>query len=169
MGEVRIRAAESGDAARLVVLASAIAAESPGWLLADSRWRSAGEERRYIRALHRHPDAALLVAESDGELVGRLSVMRDPHPSSTHVADLGLMVAASQRRQGIGSLLLVAAEVWATSANVTKLELHVFPHNEPAMALYEKLGYEREGLRKRHYKRPDGRFVDAILMAKLLD
>ena len=33
--------------------------EPEGWLLADSRWRSVADERRYIRALQRHPDAAL--------------------------------------------------------------------------------------------------------------
>ena len=32
---------------------------------------------------------------------------------------------------------------------MTKLELHVFPHNDPAIALYERLGYAREGLRHR--------------------
>lgn len=165
---IRLRPAEPGDAARLVALASAIGAEPDGWLLADSRWRSVGDERRYIRALQRYPDAALFVAEEARELVGRLSITRDPHPSSSHVADLGLMVAASHRRHGIGSELLRAAEEWARRAQVTKLELHVFPHNAPAIALYEKLGYEREGFRKHHYRRPDGRLVDAILMAKQL-
>ena len=48
-----------------------------------------------------------------------------------------------------------------------KLELHVFPHNEAAIALYEGLGYEREGYRRDHYRRADG-FVDAILMAKMI-
>ncbi len=166
---VLVRPAEPGDAGRLVELASSIAGEAQGWLLADSHWRSSGDERRYIRALHRHPDAALFVAEAGGELVGRLSVMRDPNPSSAHVADLGLMVAAARRRQGIGALLMAAAEAWARRAEVTKLELHVFPHNQPAIALYEKLGYQREGYRKRQYRRPDGRFVDAILMAKILE
>ncbi len=165
---VFLREAEPGDAVQLVALASAIGAEPEGWLLADSRWRSVGEERRYIRALQRYPDAALYVAESGGALVGRLSITRDPHPGSAHVADLGLMVAASHRRCGIGSELMHAAEEWASHAGVTKLELHVFPHNSAAIALYEKLGYKREGFRKRHYKRPDGRFVDAILMAKQL-
>ena len=47
---------------------------------------------------------------------------------------------------------------------LTKLELHVFPHNEGAIALYDRFGFEREGYRKRHYRRPDG-YVDAILMA----
>jgi RimJ/RimL family protein N-acetyltransferase len=164
-----VRPAELRDAERLVALASSIAGEAEGWLLADSRWRSPGDERRYIRALRRHPDAALFVAEAEGELVGRLSLMRDPHPASRHVADLGLMVAASHRRRGIGTALMAAAEAWARGAEVAKLELHVFPHNEPALALYEKLGYEREGYRTRHYLRPEGRFVDAILMAKLLE
>ena len=51
---------------------------------------------------------------------------------------------------------------------MTKLELHVFPHNEAAIALYESFGFEREGYRKRHYRRRDG-YVDAILMALVLD
>jgi RimJ/RimL family protein N-acetyltransferase len=163
---VRIRAADPGDAAELVALASAVGSEPEGWLLADSRRRSVAEERRYIRALRRHPDGALIVAEADGMVVGRLSIVRDPHPASTHVADLGLMVAASHRRRGIGRALLVAAENWARRAGVSKLELHVFPHNAPALALYEAAGYEREGFRRRHYRRPDGAYVDAVLMAK---
>jgi RimJ/RimL family protein N-acetyltransferase len=166
---VRIRPAVPGDAGQLAELASAVASEEEGWLLADARWRSAGEERRYIRALQRHPDAALFVAEDEvGRLVGRLSLMRDPHPSSAHVADLGLMVAAAHRRRGVGSALMQAAESWARRAGVSKLELHVFPHNEPAIALYEKLGYEREGLRRKQYTLPDGRPADVILMAKHL-
>jgi RimJ/RimL family protein N-acetyltransferase len=163
---VLVRRAEPGDAAALVALASAVGAEPEGWLLADARWRSVADERRYIRALRRHPDGALLVADADGVVVGRLSIARDPHPASAHVADLGLMVAASHRRLGIGRALLQAAEEWAHASRVTKLELHVFPHNEPAIALYEERGYEREGFRRQHYRRPDGTFVDAVLMAK---
>ncbi len=168
MSVVRVRPAVPADAARLVALASAVASEAEGWLLADAGWRSVGEERRYIRAVQRHPDAALLVAERGAEIVGRLSIVRDPHPSSAHVADLGLMVAAPRRRRGIGSALMCAAEVWARRAEISKLELHVFPHNHAALALYAKLGYQREGLRVDHYRRPDGELLDAILMAKRL-
>jgi RimJ/RimL family protein N-acetyltransferase len=166
---VRVRPALPADAGSLVALASAVAAEPEGWLLAESRWRSESDERRYIRALQRHPDAALLVAELEtGELVGRLSLMRDPHPASAHVADLGLMVAFGHRRRGIGTALMTAAETWARGSRVRKLELHVFPHNEPAINLYEKLGYEREGLRRGHYARTEGGYTDVVLMAKQL-
>ena len=161
---ISIRAARPEDAATLVALGATVGREPEAWLLSTDGWRSVTEERRYIRALKRHPDAAVFVAEDDGAIVGRLSVARDPHTASRHVADLGLMVAASHRRRGVGRALLEQAVAWARDSGVLKLELHVFPWNEPALKLYEQFGFEREGLRKAHYRR-DGEYVDAILMA----
>ncbi|HEV8687484.1 MAG TPA: GNAT family protein [Gaiellaceae bacterium] len=159
-----IRRAEPGDAAALVELATAVGSEPGGWLITTNNWRGVGEERRYLRSIRRYPHAAVYVAEAPEGIVGRLSVGRDPHPASHHVADLGLMVAESHRRLGIGWALLEAAVDWARASGVQKLELHVFPHNEAAIRLYERFGFEREGYRRRHYRRPNG-FVDAILMA----
>ena len=163
-----VRHAEPGDAASLVELARAVGAEEEGWLITGGEWRSAAEERRYLRSIRRHPHAAVLVAEDDGAIVGRLSVARDLHPASEHVGDVGLMVARDYRRRGVGKALMEGAEEWARSVGIRKLELHVFPHNEPAIALYEGLGYDREGFRWRHYRR-GSEFVDAILMAKELE
>jgi putative acetyltransferase len=161
---VVVRPAAPGDAAALVALAKAVGAEPEGWLIADSSWRSAAEERRYLKALRRYAHAAVFVAETPSGIVGRLSLARDSHPASYHVADLGLMVAAQHRRRGIGRALLVKAVEWARESGVRKLELHVFPHNEPAIKLYEDFGFVREGYRKAQYRR--GReYVDAILMA----
>jgi RimJ/RimL family protein N-acetyltransferase len=162
-----IRPAHTRDAAALVALAEEIASEPEGWLISDGGWRTAADERRYLRAIRRYRDAAVFVAESEDGIVGRLSVGRDPHPASRHVADLGLMVADGYRRRGIGRALLEQAVAWAREAGVRKLELHVFPWNEPAIHLYEQFGFEREGLRKDHYRR-GGEYVDAILMALLL-
>ena len=166
---VTIRPAQPEDAATLVALGATVGREPEAWLLNSDGWRSVGEERRYIRARKRHPDAAVYVADDDGAVVGRLSVARDPHSASRHVADLGIMVAATHRRRGIGSALLAAAERWARQAGVTKLELHVLPHNAPAIGLYGKHGYELEGVRRAQYRRACGDYVDAILMAKLLE
>ncbi|MEO5577305.1 MAG: GNAT family N-acetyltransferase [Gaiellaceae bacterium] len=165
---IQIRPARPEDAAMLVALGAAIGREPEAWLLNTDAWRSVADERRYVRALRRHPDAAVFVAEDEGAIVGRLSLARDPHSASRHVADLGLMVAASHRRLGIGRALLEQAVAWARDAGVLKVELHVFPWNEPAIGLYEQFGFEREGLRKAHYHR-GGELVDAILMAYRLD
>ncbi|HZT52935.1 MAG TPA: GNAT family protein [Gaiellaceae bacterium] len=162
----RIRRAEPSDAEQLARLADAVSSEPGGWLISVAgEWRSPGDERRYLKALRRYPHAAVFVAErDDGAVVGRLSVGRDPHPASAHVADIGLMVARDARRRGVGTALLQAAVGWAREAGVRKLELHVFPWNDAAIALYESFGFEREGYRKRHYRR-GGEYVDAILMA----
>ncbi len=166
-----VRPADPGDAEALTRLAEAVSAEPEGWLIsANGEWRSVGDERRYLKALRRYPNAAVLVAErSDGEIIGRLSVARDTHPASAHVADVGLMVAKDARGKGVGRALLAATVEWARDAGIRKLELHVFPWNEPAIRLYERFGFEREGYRRAHYRRSgDGVDVDAVLMAYVL-
>ena len=161
---VLVRAATPADAESLAALGGAVGAESEGWLISDENWRSAGNERRYLKSLRRYPHAAVFVAETPEGIVGRLSIARDSHPASYHVADLGLMVAQDRRRQGVGTALIEEALKWARSSGIKKVELHVLPHNEPAIALYEKLGFRREGFRHGHYRRGD-EYVDAILMA----
>ena len=161
---MKVRRAEASYAEQLAELGAAVGSEPEGWLVTTNGWRDVGEERRYLRAIRRYPNAAVFVADDDGVVVGRLSVARDQHPASRHVADLGLMVAATHRRRGIGTALLHAAVDWAKHAGVRKLELHVFPYNTGAIKLYEQFGFVEEGYRRGHYRRGD-EYVDAILMA----
>jgi RimJ/RimL family protein N-acetyltransferase len=161
---VIVRPAHPADADGLAKLGHAVGSEPEGWLVSTNGWRDASDERRYLRAIRRYPNAAVYVAEEDGVIVGRLSIARDQHPASRHVADLGLMVAADHRRRGVGTALLEAAVEWARQAGVLKLELHVFPWNKAAIALYDRFGFVREGYRRGHYRRGE-EYVDAILMA----
>ena len=152
------RPARPGDAAALVALASAVGVGAGGLAdLATSRWRSVADERRYLRALRRHPDAAVFVAET------RRRDRRPPldlaRPASREPPRRRPRPDGRRRRtgaQGVGTALLEQAVEWARAAGVRKLELHVFPHNEPAIALYEKFGFEREGYRREHYRRGGG-------------
>jgi RimJ/RimL family protein N-acetyltransferase len=159
-----IRPADPADAEGLSELGEAVGSEPEGWLVTTNGWRDASDERRYLRAIRRYPNAAVFVAEDEGRIVGRLSLARDQHPASRHVADLGLMVAITHRRRGIGKALLEAAVGWGRDSGVRKLELHVFPWNDAAIALYERFGFVKEGYRHAHYRRGD-EYVDAILMA----
>ena len=66
-----------------------------------------------------------------------------------------------------GGRMLIEAALDARPPYVHKIELEVWPHNEAAIGLYERLGFEREGLRRDHYRRRDGRLHSSLIMARL--
>ena len=59
--------------------------------------------------------------------------------------------------------MIIAAEVMGSK----KIILEVRVSNKVAYGLYQKLGFEGIGLRKRYYRLPDGR-EDAHVMSKSL-
>ena len=115
------------------------------------------------------PPEAHLVAELDGRLAGYIRVKpASPLRENAHVLGIvGLAVAPADRRRGVASALLAAAEQHARDRGARKLSLRVLSTNETAMRLYERLGFQREGALRDEF-RIDGRFVDDVLMAKQL-
>ncbi|MEB3358977.1 MAG: GNAT family N-acetyltransferase [Synechococcales bacterium] len=57
-----------------------------------------------------------------------------------------LYVAPEHRRCGLGTALMHHAERWATQRGDRQISLQVFCHNQPALALYEKLGYHAQAI-----------------------
>lgn len=51
-------------------------------------------------------------------------------------------VDAAYRRQGIGRALMEYAQVWAKAQGYTQIGLQVFTNNQPAIDLYQQLGYQ---------------------------
>lgn len=73
-------------------------------------------------------------------------------------------VAPWARRQGVGQALMTAAIGMARGAGANEMFLEVDVDNAGAVALYERLGFARAGLRKAYYDRgPNGR-ADALVM-----
>jgi GNAT superfamily N-acetyltransferase len=57
-----------------------------------------------------------------------------------------LYVEPAYRRQGIASALIKNVESWAKSQGYTQIGLQVFTTDRPAIALYEKLGYQMQSI-----------------------
>lgn len=55
-----------------------------------------------------------------------------------------LYVLPQYRRQGIGSALMCYAENWARARGDHQIGLQVFQFNQPALNLYQQLGYETQ-------------------------
>jgi ribosomal protein S18 acetylase RimI-like enzyme len=53
-----------------------------------------------------------------------------------------LYVDPNYRRQGIGKALMEYAQTWAKEQGYTQIGLQVFTNNQPAIDLYQQLGYQ---------------------------
>lgn len=108
----------------------------------------------------------ILVAEIDGRVVGGAG-FEVRQNRSRHVGSFGMGVDVEYQRRGVGSALMAAiidlADNWY---NLRRLELEVYADNAAAVALYKKFGFEVEGLYRKFAYR-DGKFVDALAMARL--
>ena len=109
-----------------------------------------------------------LLAEVDARVVGNATLVVHRHaPRRAHAGELGIAVHPRWQRRGVGDALLRALVVLADNwLNLRRLELVVFVDNAAARRLYEKLGFEAEGTH-REYAYRDGRFVDAVSMARI--
>lgn len=104
------------------------------------------------------------VALTGSDVVGWCDISRHTFPSHAHAGHLGMGIMPSYRGQGLGRRLIEATLQAARDAGIERVELSVHADNSRAIALYEKVGFVREGLARRSV-RIDGRYKDAIHMA----
>jgi putative acetyltransferase len=102
-----------------------------------------------------------------GKVVGEISLQTFDNPRRKHAGSIGMVVHDAHAGKGIGSALLAEicdqADRWL---NLARLELTVWTDNARAIGLYEKFGFEQEGV-LRSYAWRDGAYADALCMARL--
>ena len=95
--------------------------------------------------LIRSPDAEVVVAELDGQIVGSGYVRIDPAEPflrHRHHGYLGFMyVRPEHRGRGINQRVIDALEQWAKARGLTELRLEVFLHNRSAVRAYKRAGF----------------------------
>ena len=70
----------------------------------------------------------------------------DQATGSRHAHIFLLYVAPEHRRLGVGAALVIHAENWARRRGDRQIGLQVFLSNQPALNLYQKLGYQSHSL-----------------------
>lgn len=101
------------------------------------------------------------VAEEEGEILGYcgfLFVLDEAEIPN-------VCVKASARCRGVGKEMMTALIEEAKKLGMAMLYLEVRESNTPARALYQRLGFEENGVRKNFYEHP---VEHAVLMSKTL-
>jgi len=131
---------------------------------AEGRWlaNEPPVDRREVgarwRDLIRTGEGTILVAEDGGPPAGLAAMVGLAAP------ELGMLVRAARRGQGVGDALVHACVAWASGRGAREVVLHVFPHNAAAIELYRKHGFQDRGLLRGAYPRRNGERWDAIRM-----
>jgi GNAT superfamily N-acetyltransferase len=134
--EIQIRAAEPGEEERLLSMYE--------WLFAPPGSRPPQwDPKRAAVALRQaidSRDAAILVADDSGELVGICTAYYELHSvrfgHRVWVEDLA--VHPERRSEGVGKRLLDAAKDWARERGASHLELDSAPVRKDAHRFYER-------------------------------
>ena len=139
-----IRTMQKGDVAAVAALEAQIF---------SMPWSAAGFEDTLPRE-----DVIFLVAYEQDELLGYVGIYCTLDEGEiTNVA-----VAPAARRRGIARALLTELKRQLACRNVARIVLEVRVSNEPAIRLYEQLGFSVLGVRKNFYEKPT---EDAYIMA----
>lgn len=130
-----------------VVVRPATAADLPALVAIEEASFPSPWSERLLAGELRQPDASYLVASIEGQVVGFVGtwfVLDEAHICT-------LAVAPQWRRRGLGELLVLAALEDAVSRGATMAHLEYRLGNRAAARLYEKLGFERVGVRRGYY------------------
>ena len=166
---MNIRLATKNDAAMLISFYQTLDQETSFMLFEP------GERDVSLRAIQQQlswfensNSQAFFVAENEAlEIVGFVAGSGGRTLRNKHSLYCVIGVLNAYHGQGIGTLLLHNLELWAKSLEFYRMELTVMEHNQRALRLYEKCGFEREGVKRCSIK-ISGNFVNEFYMSKLL-
>ena len=126
-----IREAITGDAQRIAQLAGQLGYTTP-----------LDHVERYV-ALSREEHELFVAVVPRAGVVGWIGVAQHFSILSSHTAQVeGLVIEDEYRSQGLGALLLEAAEMWARRRGCTGMQVRTNVTRERAHVFYVRCGYE---------------------------
>jgi ribosomal protein S18 acetylase RimI-like enzyme len=112
----------------------------------DEVWPS----RSAVETLILRPDSTILVAETNNEIVGYVTLEVHRVKQTPRMRERPFVMIENMavdplcRRRGIGRALLRAAADWATQRRIADLQLFVWEFNDAAVRFYESEGFVTE-------------------------
>jgi phosphinothricin acetyltransferase len=117
---------------------------------------------------HSHrPDCRLVARDGGGAIVGWAALSRySARAVYSGVAELSVYVATTARGRGVGRALMAALIAVSEEAGVWTLQAGVMADNAASLALHEKCGFRRVGVRERIGRDAEGVWRDVVLLER---
>jgi RimJ/RimL family protein N-acetyltransferase len=124
------------------------------------------QTRAFVEMILHGAGVQFVALDDKEDVVGWCDVVRLDQESFRHAWRLGMGLLPAVRGRGVGRRLAEAAIAAARERGAERIELEVLAKNTRAIALYERLGFVHEGV-KRRARKLDGEYDDIVLMALL--
>lgn len=178
MKEVKLKNGESAilreptkdDAQAMIDYLNAIGGESDFLTFGKNEFSASLEdEQDYIEAINKMENSKCIIAVVNNELAGIISINSVKKARMKHNGTLGISFRQKYWGMGLGSESMKYIIQWAKSNNITKkINLLVREDNYRGIKLYEKFGFEREGLLKKDIC-VNGVYYNTIAMGLYID
>lgn len=122
--------------------------------------------QQLIKADTEHPRNIFLVAIANDQIVGFSRCEGFALIRLSHKVEFGVGVLKEYWGYGIGKNFLQQSIAWADANDIKKMALHVLETNDKAIRLYEKLGFEVEGLLKNDKILSDDNYYNTVVMGR---
>ncbi|KIL74436.1 GNAT family N-acetyltransferase [Pseudobacillus badius] len=121
---------------------------------------------RFIQSDIENEKNLFLVAVVSGKIVGFSRCEGNHLKRFAHKVEFGVGILQDYWGRGIGKNLLKESIAWADANNIEKMTLHVLETNEKAIRLYEKCGFQIEGLLQKDKILSDGNYYNTVVMGR---
>lgn len=168
MNNLVIRKATPDDAEKMLEYLNQVGGESDNLLFGLNEMQiSIEQEKSFIETVNNSSKDIMLLGLVDNEIASIASFQGFGRKRIAHRGEVAISVKKEYWHRGIGTKMMESLIDFAKSAQFSIVELKVKSDNVNAIALYEKLGFERIGTHKKFFKIND-RFYDAELMSLFL-
>ncbi|MBO0887589.1 GNAT family N-acetyltransferase [Candidatus Bathyarchaeota archaeon] len=159
---VSIRSYLSSDKESLVSMYAGLSPESLRWSMPPYN------RQRIERWTSNLENSIIIVAVEKDRIVGHLQISIGTSAPFRDIGDLFIYIHQDYQNLGLGAALMNEGLRLAHARHLHRVELTVVADNHRAVKLYEKVGFQREGVKRENYRGENGRYHDEVIMGILL-
>jgi RimJ/RimL family protein N-acetyltransferase len=159
---IKLRFLTKKDDERLFQMFSTMSKKALEWSMAPYTKEGI---KRWINNI---PNAIALVAEYQDNIVGLASIFKFPNPRRKGLGDLAIYLHQDFHNMGLGTAMTQRLLQLAKDEKLHRIELTVVKENTIATHLYQKTGFQIEGISKDAFYGQDCKYYDIINMGLVL-
>lgn len=160
-----LREAAPDDAPKVLAFLNRVGGESDNLLFGENAFTLTEEQERAVLERQQKAEKSIMLAGFVGEELVSISSVNvlTTRERAAHRAGVAISVGKAYWNQGVGRRAMETLIDFAKDCGLEVLQLEVRSDNAPAIALYEKVGFEKMGLCK-NFMKVHGNSYDAWYM-----